>query len=471
MPGYSPTLHHSQSPHSITDGDSAIGGDSSTSPELRHDTDFSDEKEENFECFGENDDRDFESEMADLSPPPGDRGLVRRHSWLRTSLRRTAPNTDNLVPPRRWGSFRSPRQRSTAALATALYSSGPATSSSFNSSGRSSNCDDGDIQDMHSDVSIEEDVLDLNNKVQQLQEQVGILSQNQVTTDERYTRVKQDNTMLTARIHMLEEHIREIEVRGEERLLEEQRRNKDLVQRLEREKQLEIENYTIRLQGMEKEQRVLGEEVACMRSQLEKAREEKGVVEEQLCDVQGLLIGEQERHRQLQESRARELEQWGEEKAASLGMVQEMSREVEELRKHKAEISLQESGERLQDGEEVFGDLPARIAEMETEIRALRDQNKRLRENNEELQAQMLNKGLEEGRTLLMNQAHNNSLAAEFEAMSENETSEYLAAELKKMRKALQEQQDVNLHLRSYIDSVLLNIMEKYPELLEVSKK
>merc|ERR1719357_367409 len=99
--------------------------------------------------------------------------------------------------------------------------------------------------------------------------------------------------------------------------------------------------------------------------------EEKGVVEEQLCDVQGLLIGEQERHRQLQESRARELEQWGEEKAASLGMVQEMSREVEELRKHKAEISLQESGERLQDGEEVFGDLPARIAEMETEIRAL----------------------------------------------------------------------------------------------------
>ena len=137
--------------------------------------------------------------------------------------------------------------------------------------------------------------------------------------------------MLTARIHMLEEHIREIEVRGEERLLEEQRRNKDLVQRLEREKQLEIENYTIRLQGMEKEQRVLGEEVACMRSQLEKAREEKGVVEEQLCEVQGLLIGEQERHRQLQESRARELEQWGEEKAASLGMVQEMSREVRKI--------------------------------------------------------------------------------------------------------------------------------------------
>jgi len=415
MPAYSPSMRHSQSPHSLTDGDSAIGVDSSTSPELRHHTDFSDEKEENFECFGENDGPEFES---------------------------------------------TPRQRSTAALATALYNSGPATSSSFNSSGRSSNCDDGDMQDIHSDISIEEDVIDLNNKVQQLQEQVGILSQNQVTTDERYTKVKQDNTTLTARIHMLEEHIREIEVRGEERLLEETRRNKDVVQRLEREKQLEIENYSIRLQGMEKDQRVLTEEVNNLRAQLDKTREEKHGVEEQLSETQILLAREQEQHRVLQENRAREVEEWGDERATSLSIVQEMSREVEQLRNQKAEMAQNDSGMQIQDGEEVFGDLPARIAEMETEIRVLRDQNKRLHENNEELQAQMLNKGLEEGRTLLMNQAHNNSLAAEFEAMSENE-----------MRKALQDQQDVNLHLRGYIDSVLLNIMEKYPELLEVRNK
>ena len=37
------------------------------------------------------------------------------------------------------------------------------------------------------------------------------------------------------------------------------------------------------------------------------------------------------------------------------------------------------------------------------------------------------------------------------------------------MRKALKEQQEVSLHLKSYIDRVLLNIMERYPELLEVS--
>ena len=143
--------------------------------------------------------------------------------------------------------FSTPRHqpRSTAALASALYNSGPATSGSFNSSGRSSNCDDGDI---HSDISIEEDVMELSTKVRQLQDQVSCLSENQAANDERYSRVKADNVTLTAKIHILEENIREIEMRGEERLGEEQRRNRELIQRLEREKQLEIENYTIRLQ-------------------------------------------------------------------------------------------------------------------------------------------------------------------------------------------------------------------------------
>lgn len=138
-----------------------------------------------------------------------------------------------------------------------------------------------------------------------------------------------------------------------------------------------------------------------------------------------------------------------------------MSRELEELRRNRTEMRQQREEERNShiSGEEVFGDLPARISEMETEIRELREQNKRFQENNEELQAQMLNKGLEEGMNLLNNQP-NNSLAAEFEAMSENE-----------MRTALKDQQDVNVHLRSYIDNVLLNIMDKYPELLEIRNK
>ena len=50
------------------------------------------------------------SDMSALtrSPPTDSRGLVRRNSWARTSLRRSQPSSDRdtLVPPKRWGSFR-----------------------------------------------------------------------------------------------------------------------------------------------------------------------------------------------------------------------------------------------------------------------------------------------------------------------------------------------------------------------------
>ena len=40
-------------------------------------------------------------------------------------------------------------------------------------------------------------------------------------------------------------------------------------------------------------------------------------------------------------------------------------------------MSQSDSGVQLQDGEEMFEDFPARIAEMESEIQMLREKNKR----------------------------------------------------------------------------------------------
>merc|ERR1719266_284702 len=272
--------------------DSAMGG-SDTSQTQPNDSSFSDEKEENFESYGENEDVEYEPDLpdfdeVDVTSPRSQKSrenasnFVRRNAWTRTSLRRSPATqpTDQLVPPRRWGSFRHSNKRvGSNALASALYYNNGGTS--FNSSGRSSNCDEDDMQ---SNISLEEDV--------------GHLAESQATTDDRYTKVKQENQTLTQKVHMLEEHIRELELQSQERLIEEQKRNKDLLQRLEREKTLEIENYAIRLQNAEREQSSSTRDLTVLRSQVDRLKTEKSHLEQELFETQqnnSLLIKERSR--------------------------------------------------------------------------------------------------------------------------------------------------------------------------------
>eukprot|EP00096_Caligus_rogercresseyi_P009079 TRINITY_DN3019_c0_g3_i3.p1 TRINITY_DN3019_c0_g3~~TRINITY_DN3019_c0_g3_i3.p1 ORF type:complete len:454 (-),score=76.84 TRINITY_DN3019_c0_g3_i3:538-1899(-) len=434
-------------PLSLTD--SAIG--SSTSPEAPHKSQcssLSDRDEENFESFGENVDIEFDNEndvdtldsrfvrVNSNASPLSDRNLSRRNTWLRTSLRRSpGPN----------------KRVSSNAYASALYSSNVGSSPS----GRSSNGDDGDMQ---SDISLEEDVNDLNQKVQMLQEQVGVLVESQATTDDKYTKVKQDNSSLTTRIHMLEEHIRDLEVKSEERIEDEQKRNKELIVRLEREKALEIENYTIRLQTLERENSILKEDNSSLRTQVDDLKHEGHNKEELLQEIQTSHTSLQREYFELEDNLKREHSSFNEKNLENSKIIEELYKETEVLKGSLQEKKTEGLSGSSDSDDDVFGNLASRISDMENEIRSLREKNGSLMETNEELQAQMLNRGLEEGK-ILLNGPSDDSLAAEFEAMNENE-----------IRNALKEQQEVNTSLRRYIDGILMNIMEKYPELLEVRK-
>lgn len=63
-----------------------------------------------------------------------------------------------------------------------------------------------------------------------------------------------------------------------------------------------------------------------------------------------------------------------------------------------------------------------RLEELHEEMSALRAENSHLMEMNEELQANLLHAGLEQGRKLT---AGENSLAAEFDAMTQDEVNTY----------------------------------------------
>ncbi|XP_022900094.1 rab11 family-interacting protein 4B isoform X2 [Onthophagus taurus] len=396
---------------------------------------------ESYECYVEGGDTDVDSGISSdrISDSRTPLSSINRNTWLRTSLRRSPPSYQENLPNRRWGSFRhtGKRQLGSNALASQLY-----RSSSFNSSGRSSNCDTAD--DMHSDASLEEDVLELNHKMQLLQQQVGVLQDSSLQNDERYTRVKAENAALQARVNMLEEQLRDTEIRCEERLQDEQRRAKDALLRLDREKELQLENYKIRLQSSEIESNNLREEVTRQRVRIEKLEDERRELSNKLQDMRNDVIVTKEKEHTFKEQERRHLK----DQEAQSQLIEELSREVERLRSETRTPALPTTSPET-----------LRLEELHEEMSALRTKNSQLEEANEELQASLLHASVEQGR-LLTNTAAENSLAAELEAMTHDE-----------IQQALKEQQDVNAQLRSYIDGILLNIVENYPQLLEVKHK
>ena len=143
-------------------------------------------------------------------------------------------------------------------------------------------------------------------------------------------KIKRENQTLTQKVHMLEERIRglELQSQSQERLIKEQKRNKDLLQRLEREKTLEIENYAIRLQNAEREQSSSTRDLTVLRSQVDRLKTEKSHLEQELFETQqnnSLLIKERSR---IEDTLKKTQEQLEKERSDNSHLVEELTREV-----------------------------------------------------------------------------------------------------------------------------------------------
>ncbi|XP_056637894.1 rab11 family-interacting protein 4 isoform X1 [Diorhabda sublineata] len=363
---------------------------------------------------------------------------INRNTWLRTSLRRSSPSHQENLANRRCGSFRHNGRRqqlSSNALASQLY-----RSSSFNSSGRNSNCDTTD--DMYSDASLEEDVLDLHQKFEVLQQQVGFLQDTANQNDERYTRAKADNAALQARVIMLEEQLRETELRSEEKLQDERKGFKEQKARLEREKQLLLDNINLRLQASETECSNLKKEINRLKEELDKYKSEQQNTVDQTTDLTIEISALKEEMKMMKSQEVRLKREY----EAQIQLSEDLSKEIERLRLEARTPALPTTSPET-----------LRLEELHEEMSNLRSENSELREVNEELQASLLHAGLETGRILSIGE---NSLAAELDVMSQDE-----------VQQALKEQQEVNRQLRTYIEGILLNIVENHPQLLEVKQR
>uniref|UniRef100_A0A1A9URZ3 FIP-RBD domain-containing protein n=1 Tax=Glossina austeni TaxID=7395 RepID=A0A1A9URZ3_GLOAU len=298
------------------------------------------------------------------------------------------------------------------------------------------------------------DVLYLkNNCLELLQRQVTDLADTQNNiADDRTTRTKTEYAVLQARYHMLEEQFREAELRSEERLAEEQKRHRELLARVEREAALQNENCQIKIKTTEIEANALREENQRLRLLCDKQANDLHRTEEKLELARDQIVALQQ---DLDDATKRE-RKYDSEKKSTEELMLELSKEVERLRAETGPAMPTTSLESI------------RLEELHQELEQMRQKNKTLEEQNEELQAAVLTRGVEEGRHLLNGTL--NSLAQELEEMSQAQGSvdSTTLASLSQLQQAFQEKEEENTRLKHYIDTILLNIVENYPQLLEV---
>ena len=127
---------------------------------------------------------------------------------------------------------------------------------------------------------------------------------------------------------MLEEHIREIELQSQERLIEEQKRNKELLQRLEREKALELENFSIKLQSAEREHASTHRDLTSLRSQVDRLKTEKGQLEQELFETQQSYSLLQTEYSKLEDNLKKTHDLLDKDRSDNAQIVEELTKEV-----------------------------------------------------------------------------------------------------------------------------------------------
>lgn len=409
------------------DRDSFISGRSSEVTEnSRHDiTD-----EDNYEDFGEGEELESQSEADTPSHTRGHINCVKckkarhRRDLLPRHHRRIWPN----------------KRLSSAAYASQLQRS------SHSPSRRNSLGSDELIDDIDGNFEL------LNDKVRSLEKQISLLTENQMKNEDKHQRLKEENSSLIQKVHILEEQLREMEIRSDEQVKDEQKKHKEYVSRQDRDKAEQLIYLSHRLQDVDRHYEASKEEAIRLKTEIEKLKAEKLELHDKLSETQysyATLLDDHEKQQNQMLTQAQDFEQ---ERQATAQLLDELGKELEDLRRYKIETEHIRKTQQKNATE-----LPDKCRELEDEVQKLREENRNLRDSNDDLNVQLLSRCMEEGRRLLK---YNGaiSLADEIDHLTKEELME-----------ALKEQQDVNDRLKKYVDKIILKILEKNPSLLEIN--
>ncbi|XP_029076819.1 rab11 family-interacting protein 3 isoform X4 [Monodon monoceros] len=298
---------------------------------------------------------------------------------------------------------------------------------------------------------MEEDIAD---KVVFLEKRVSELEKDTAANGEQHSRLRQENLQLVHRANALEEQLKEQELRACEMVLEETRKQKELLCKMEREKSIEIENLQARLQQLDEENSELSSCMPCLKASIERLEEEKQKLLDEIEELSLRLSEEQENRRKLGDRLSHERHQFQRDKEATQELIEDLRKQLEHLQLFKLEAE-QRRGRSSSAGLQEYNSR-TRESELEQEVRRLKQDNRSLKEQNDELNGQIINLSIQ-GAKNLFSTAFSESLAAEISSVSRDELMD-----------AIQKQEEINFRLQDYIDRIIVAIMETNPSILEV---
>ncbi|XP_078082011.1 rab11 family-interacting protein 4B [Mustelus asterias] len=315
----------------------------------------------------------------------------------------------------------------------------------------------GSTEDLFRD-SIDSCDNDITEKVSYLEKKVSELENECLLNGDQKSKLKQENTQLVHRIHAMEEQLKDQEMRAEEVYQEELRKHRELLNKLEREKNAEIEMLTARAQQLEDESNELKNTATRLKFQTEKLDEEHQQITYKLEDTSLRLKDEMDLYKKMMDKMRWNRHEFQKEREVMQELIEDLRKELEYLELFKLESERAGWGRNSTCSAIEFS-FRNKEMELEYEAKRLKQENLRLKEQNDDLNGQILSLSLYEAKSLFSTQTKAQSLAAEIDTATRDQLME-----------ALQEQEEINLRLRQYMDKIILAILDHNPSILEIKK-
>ncbi|XP_030638291.1 rab11 family-interacting protein 4B isoform X2 [Chanos chanos] len=278
----------------------------------------------------------------------------------------------------------------------------------------------GSTEDLFRD-SIDSCDVDITEKVSHLEKKVTELENEYLMSGDVKSKLKQENTQLVHRVHELEEQLKDQEARAEQNMEAELRRHREAYSRMEREKNVEIELLNSRVQQLEEENREMTIHLNRLKCQTEKLDEEKQRMTDKLEDTSLRLKDEMDLYRKMMDKLRQNRQEFQKEREAMQELIEDLRRELEHLQLYKLETERSGCGRFPSTGTSEIS-AKTRESELEQEVKRLKQENQKLREQNEELNGQILSLSLHEAKNLFATQTKAQSLAAEIDSASRDES-------------------------------------------------